>query len=631
MCGIAGIFNMNSAPVSISTLRNMTDAIAHRGPDGEGFYTDSFIGLGHRRLAIIDLTSAGHQPMSNEDGTVVISYNGEIYNFWKLRTELQALGHRFQSKTDTEVVVHAFEEWGEDAIPKFNGMFAFAIWDSNEQRLTLARDRFGIKPLYYGIFGKFLIFGSEIKALLEHPEVDRRLNYRALSDYVTFQNVFSDETLFQDIKLLPPATILNADLGNTRTIRQHTYWDYDFSEGPEEKSEIQWQEEIYHGFEKAVQNQLISDVPVGSYLSGGMDSGSITAVASKQIPRISTFTCGFDLSSASGLETQFDEREKAEYMSSLFKTEHYEFVLKAGDMEAVMPDLIRSLEDPRVGQCYPNYYVTRLASKFCKVVLSGAGGDEIFGGYPWRYYRTLNCKNREDYLRKYYDYWQRLIPDLIKPKCFTPDVWSKMKEHHPFESFTQVFKNLPFDSNGYEEHVNRSLYFESKTFLHGLLLVEDKLSMAHSLETRVPFLDNDLVDTAMRVPVRYKLSNIKEEAEALKRVDEHQAGKRQLYSRRHKDGKLILRKAMAPLIPKDIANLEKQGFSAPDASWFRGESIDYIRTLLLDKRANINSIFAPMFTELILEEHCSGKNNHRLLIWALLSLEWWIKTFNVKL
>jgi asparagine synthase (glutamine-hydrolysing) len=569
--------------------------------------------------------------MGNEDATVVLSYNGEVYNFWSLRTQLQAAGHRFASKTDTEVVLHAYEEWGEDAITRFNGMFAFALWDGRRQRLLLARDRYGVKPLYYGLFGGTLVFGSEIKALLEHPKVTRRIDYGALSDYVTFQNVFSDHTLFDGIKLLPPATILTAELGSVGTLRTRRYWDYRFSEDGAEQSPEDWREEIYHRFDQAVQRQLVSDVPVGSYLSGGMDSGSVTAVAARQIPRISTFTCGFDLSSASGLEMAFDEREKAEYMSSAFKTEHYEFVLKAGDMEAVMPQLIWHLEDPRVGQCYPNYYVSRLASKFVKVVLSGTGGDELFGGYPWRYYRTLQCRSRDEYLAKYYDYWQRLIPDLVRRKCFLPEVWQRVGRHQPFESFTSVFDSLPFESNGFKEHVNRSLYFESKTFLHGLLLVEDKLSMAHSLETRVPFLDNDLVDTAMRVPVGLKLANIESEAAELRRVDENQPGKRHVYLRRHKDGKLVLREAMSRLIPQDITELDKQGFSAPDASWFRGESIDYIRGLLLAKRAHIHQLFSPAFTRVILEEHCSGKQNHRLLIWSLLSLEWWLKTFHVDL
>jgi asparagine synthase (glutamine-hydrolysing) len=327
----------------------------------------------------------------------------------------------------------------------------------------------------------------------------------------------------------------------------------------------------------------------------------------------------------------YDEREKAEHMSSLFKTEHYEFVLKAGDMEAVMPQLTWHLEDPRVGQSYPNYYVARLASKFVKVVLSGTGGDELFGGYPWRHYRTIGCKDRADYLQNYYEYWQRLVPDLVRPKCFVPEVWSKMRDHSPFESFSRVFDGLPFTGNGFSEHINRSLYFEAKTFLSGLLLVEDKLSMAHSLESRVPFLDNDIVDLAMRIPAKFKLGNAETEANAQHRIDENIAGKRQKYDRRYNHGKLILWKAMSPLLPQEATERNKQGFSAPDGSWFRGPSIDYIRSLLLSPDANLNGVFSPAFTEIVLKEHCSGKRNHRLLIWSLLSLEWWIRTFKVSI
>ncbi len=382
MCGITGIFNTNGQPASPAVLRKMTDAIAHRGPDGEGFYTDSFVGLGHRRLAIIDLSPAGHQPMVSRDGQVVLSYNGEIYNFQELRVELEALGHPFRSRTDSEVVLNAWLEWGQTCVLRFNGMFAFAVWDKREQSLFLVRDRCGIKPVYYGGWGHTLLFGSEQKAILAHPNARRELDTKALLEYFTFQNIFTDRTLLQNIKLLPPASIARFSLGRGPPPDLTRYWDYNFQEPDQPADPREYREELDRLIRQAVSRQLITDVDLGAYLSGGMDSGTITALAAREIHYIKTFTCGFDLSSASGIELGFDERFKAEAMSARFKTEHYEMVLKAGDMERCLPKLAWHIEEPRVGQCYPNFYVAQLAGKFVKVVLSGAGADELFAGYP---------------------------------------------------------------------------------------------------------------------------------------------------------------------------------------------------------------------------------------------------------
>jgi len=623
MCGIVGVCHRNGEPVSSVLLKRMTDTIAHRGPDGEGYYIDGSVGLGHRRLAIIDLSPAGHQPMANETGDVVITCNGEIYNFQKLRVELEALGHRFHSRTDTEVVVHAYEEWGEECVDLFNGMFAFAVWDRPRRRLWLARDRYGVKPLYWYAKNDVFIFSSEIKAILEHPQVSRAVCYPALNEYFTFQNIFSDLTLFDGICLLPPGCTLTLDLRGTSQAQIHRYWDYPVCDEPLELSEEEIIEQLYYLLVQATTRQLVSDVPVGAYLSGGMDSGSITAVASRHLPRLTTFTGGFDLSSASGLELAFDERRSAETLANILKTEHYEIVMHAGDMEWVLPELIWHLEDLRVGQCYPNYYVARLASKFVKVVLSGAGGDELFGGYPWRYYRGLNSAGREEYLQRYYQFWQRLVPDEDKDRLFNAETRRQIGYRSTFEVFRGVFDGGPEYLKEEEDYVNASLYFELKTFLHGLLVVEDKLSMAHSLETRVPFLDNDLVEFAVRIPPRYKLPNL----EHMVRVDENLPGKRLLYGRATSDGKAVLRKAMSRLIPAEITERAKQGFSAPDASWFRGESIDYINRLLRDPRARLYEFLTPSYVTEKLDEHTTGQRNHRLFIWSLLSFEWWLRKY----
>jgi asparagine synthase (glutamine-hydrolysing) len=618
------VCHLGGEPVAAGLLKRMTDVIAHRGPDAEGHYTDGPVGLGHRRLSIIDLSPLGHQPMANEDGQVVVTFNGEIYNFQKLRVELEAHGHHFHSQTDTEVIVHAYEEWGDDCVRRFNGMFAFAIWDRRHRRLFLARDRYGIKPLYWYFQGGLFLFASEIKALLEHPRVARRVCYPALNEYFSFQNIFSDLTLFEGIRLLPPATTLHLDLAGSTPPQARTYWDYPFPERPADAGdEDECVEQVHRHFVQAVTRQLISDVPVGSYLSGGMDSGSITCVAAQHVPRLTTFTGGFDLSSASGLELAFDERRSAEILANRFKTEHYEVVMHAGDMEWVLPRLIWHLEDLRVGQSYPNFYVARLAGKFVKVVLSGAGGDELFGGYPWRYYRGLNSTGPEDYFRRYYQFWQRLVPDEDKANLFTDEVRRQVGDHSTYDLFRGVFRSFPGALRTNEDYINASLYFELKTFLHGLLVVEDKLSMAHSLETRVPFLDDDLVELAVRIPVRHKLRNLEQRAH----VDENTPGKRILYEQETSDGKAVLRRAMARIVPPEVTARTKQGFSAPDASWFRGESIDYITRLLRQPRARIYDFINPAYVAQVLDQHCSGQVNRRLLIWSLLSLEWWLASF----
>jgi asparagine synthase (glutamine-hydrolysing) len=626
MCGIAGVSNVNGESVAMPLLQQMTRLLAHRGPDGEGHYTDGGIGLGHRRLAIIDLSEAAHQPMSNETGDVVITYNGEIYNFQTLRVELEARGHRFHSRTDSEVVVHAYEEWGPGCVTRFNGMFAFGLWDQARSRLFLARDRFGVKPLYYFWDGARLVFASEIKAILAHPDVPRRVSFEALSQYFTFQNVLTDHTLFDGVRMLPAGTWLCLDALSGRTPVARRYWDFDLSVSqPMERAEAA--DELHRLFTQAVTRQLVSDVPIGAYLSGGLDSGSITAVARKHVGRLASFTCGFDLSSASGLELGFDERANAEGLANLLKTEHYEVVLHAGDMEHVMPELIWHLEDLRVGQCYPNYYVARLAGKFVKVVLSGAGGDELVAGYPWRYYRGAGGNAPGHYYHNYYDFWQRLVPDQQKTELFRPEVLRALDGYSTFDVFKSVLEPA-FHNGGREPEdlVNASLYFELKTFLHGVLVVEDKVSMAHGLETRVPFLDNDLVDFVQRIPVRYKLKNL----ERLKHTaDENDSVKRHRYESLTGDGKLILREAMAQIIPPVVAERGKQGFSAPDASWFRGESIDYIGQLLGTRHARIYEYVEPAFVARKLREHSSGESNHRLLIWSLLSLEWWLRKFFV--
>ena len=620
MCGIAGVVELDGRPTSQCVVQRMTAAIRHRGPDGEGVHVDGPVGLGNRRLAILDLSDAGAQPMLNDTGEIALTYNGEVYNFRELRAELERAGQRFRSRSDTEVVLRAYAEWGPAFVERLNGMFALAVWDARARTVLLARDRFGIKPLYTTRVGSTFLFASEIKSFLQHPDFRPELSSEHLLEYFTFQNVFTDGTLFRGVTLLPSGQTLTISLDGEPVRR--TYWDFEFAEEEGGASDEEYAEELGRLFAQAVERQLVSDVPVGAFLSGGMDSGSITAVAARALPHLSTFTGGFDLTSASGMELAWDEREKAEAMSYAFGTEQYETVLKAGDMERCLPALTWHLEDPRVGQSYPNYYIARLASKFVKVALSGAGGDELFAGYPWRYYRALGARDFDDYVTQYYGFWHRLIPNSVIQEFFTPEIRQEVEHIRTVDIFRDVLP--PRTPETAAEYVNHSLYLEAKTFLHGLLLVDDKLSMAHSLETRVPFLDNDLVDFAQRLPVRLKLRDL----DNVVRLDENEPGDKTIrYFERTRDGKLLLRRVMERHVSPHVTGQAKQGFSGPDAAWFRGESLDYVRRVVDDPNARMYAFLDAATVRRLVEEHLAGRENRRLLIWSLLNFELWCRIF----
>lgn len=620
MCGIAGIFNLDGSPASALAAERMGEALRHRGPDGEGVWTEGAISFAHRRLSIIDLSAHGHQPMQSADGRLIMTYNGEVYNFRELRTELEAKGYSFRSHTDSEVVLNAWHAWGENAVTRFNGMFAFAIWDRQTCKLHLVRDRYGIKPLYWARFGNAVLFGSEQKAILSHSASERELDKDGLVEYFTFQNIFTNRTLLKNISILSPGTIMTFDAAQLGEPKIRRYWDYHFSEPETRLDGRAYREELDWLLRQALRRQLVTDVEIGAYLSGGMDSGTLTALAAQEFPYIKTFTCGFDLSSASGLELAYDERVKAEAMSAKFRTEHYEMVLKAGDMERSLGALAYHIEEPRVGQSYPNYYAAKLASKFVKVVLSGAGGDELFGGYPWRYYRAVNCQGFDDYVNQYYQFWHRLVDEEDRVALFKP-IASDALNVDTRAIFKGVFEHHDNALERPEDYINHSLYFEAKTFLHGLFVIDDKLSMSHGLETRVPFMDNDLVDFAMRCPVGMKLNNL---AEAVKIDENEPSDKQAVYFSKTRDGKQILRDVMRNYIPDEIANSEKQGFSAPDASWFRGESIDFVKRTLFEGNSPIYDVLDRDTVQRIVNGHMAGKENRRLFIWSLLNVHSWM-------
>jgi len=685
MCGITGALALNHKGINTACAKPMTDILAHRGPDDAGylflhtgcrhtrniafelyFTDDQFrhisellpsidsraaqaelnshdwdLFMGHRRLAILDVTSAGHQPMSDLTKNIWLVYNGEIYNFKELRADLKQAGHRFRTGTDTEVLLYAYIQWGIQCVERFNGMFAFALYDNFTKKFYLGRDRYGIKPLYYALIQgdggrSTLAFASEVKSILQYTDYHIDIDYEALLEYFTFQNIFTDRTFYKDVKLLSPATYLTIDIPALSSAPNplsfeldafsfKQYWDYHFHEPPKVKDEREYLEELNCLFVQAVERQLVSDVEVGSYLSGGMDSGSISCIAARHNPDLKTFTIGFDLHSASGIELGFDERATSEYLSYLYKTEHYEMVLKSGDMERCLPRFAWHLEEPRVGQSYPNFYAAKLAGNFVKVCLSGGGGDELFGGYPWRYYRAVVNRDFVDYIDKYYLFWQRLIPNKDIERVFAP-IWDKVKHVLTRDIFTAIFQNRDGAPTSPEEYINRSLYFEAKTFLHGLFVVEDKLSMAHSLETRVPFMDNDLVEFAMGLPVKFKLGNLQE----VIRIDENEAGgKLKKYYEKTRDGKLILRKMMKRYVPENISNGIKQGFSSPDNSWFKGESMEFVKRTLLSDHSPLYGYFNKTSVRDLINEHLDGRKNRRLFIWSLINFDQWLRIFNI--
>lgn len=623
MCGILGVYSLGGNNISLDTLKEMANKISHRGPDGEGFYANEYIGLAHKRLSILDVSDNGAQPMTSKNGKWTVVFNGCIYNYKELRKELLELGYSFKSTSDTEVLVEGIDACGPSFFERLNGMFAIGAWNNEEKCLYLSRDRFGVKPLYYWFNGKTLVFSSEIKAIVQHPSYRIGVDLGSLNEYFTFQNLFSYRTLFKDVNMLPQANTVKMD-ANSTDVRHKSWWDYNFTEPDNQLDFEESKEETLRLFKQAVQRQMVADVPVGSYLSGGMDSGSITAVASTHVPRISTFTCGFDMSETAGREANFDERRDAELMANYFKTEHYEQVMNAGDIRWSLPKVVYHIEDLRVGMSYPNYYISRLASKFVKVCLQGTGGDELFGGYPWRYYHVFNSISQSDFFEQYYGFWQRLIPDNSRNEVFNSSIYNQIDLTEPRQIFERVFTfNKKLKYNTPEEHIQNSLYFEIKTFLNGLLLVGDKLSMANGLEERFPFLDNDLVDFAQKIPVKYKLGNLTKE---IHKLDENLERKKRVY-REYDDGKSILRKAMMDLIPSKIIDRKKQGFSAPDESWYRGENANYVEELLLKKDLASADYINPDYIRKIVKEHTKDHINHRLLIWSFLNFEWWCRLF----
>lgn len=556
MCGIAGVLRLDGAPVDCADVKRMTDAIAHRGPDGEGQWCEGPVGLGHRRLAIVDLSSDAAQPMHSFDGRFVITYNGEVYNFRELRRDLERGGSRFCSNSDTEVVLEAVIRWGiDEAIRRLNGMFAFAIWDRREQRLILGRDRYGIKPLYFRQDGHQLLFASEPKSLSLDPTFRNQIDTHALAEYLTFQDIYSDRTFTQGVRSFPPAHWMCLSGDGRRRVGPRRFWDWpsEMDGGGPNPADGAVVEEIQRLLSQAIRRQMMGDVGVGAFLSGGLDSAAIVSQASQHASDLRTYTIGFDTTNVEEGERHFDERDIARRVAQIFRTQHADKVLGPGDVIGVLPRVVFHQDEPRAGQSYPNYHAASLASMGSKVVLAGTGGDELFAGYPWRY--SVERMSLDEARTKHFRSANRVFPLPLLRQVMAP-VWGEISDFDPEEVHRQHFDTGWREEDGRFSALRAALHFDRSKFLRALLAVDDRQSMAFGLETRVPFLDNDLVDFVACLPLEQLLS-------------QHSATQGQRGFRRA-DGKALLRRASAGCLPTFVVDAPKQGFAAPDTSWWRG-------------------------------------------------------------
>jgi asparagine synthase (glutamine-hydrolysing) len=619
MCGIAGFVESTSAASpfgpdeSRALVHRMCEVIRHRGPDDEGVWLGDGVALGMRRLSIIDL-STGHQPIHNEDRSIWIVFNGEIYNFQELRRELEAAGHRFYTSTDTEVIVHAYEQWGKGAIARLRGMFGLAIWNTRTRTLLIARDRVGIKPMHYAAVNGRLYFGSELKSLLEAPDLPRDLDPDGLDHYLSFLYTPRDGSIFKSVRKLPAGNLLTWQDGRT-VIEQ--FWQMPANE-TFKGSEADAVSQLGGVLKDAVRSHLISDVPLGAFLSGGIDSSLVVGLmAEVSGSRVKTFSIGFD-------EPEFDELEPARRVAQHFGTDHHEFVVKP-DGVAILDRLISHFDEPFAdSSAIPTWYVSEMARRHVTVVLSGDGGDELFGGYD-RYVphprvvsfdryspRALrrvaaiaaaglrHGARGKNFLRHVGRNEQGRYLDAIrffgadeKPALLMPDFRRAIEGPDPETRLArhfERFRHLPWPS--------QMMRFDAETYLpEDVLTKVDRMSMAHSIESRVPLLDNEVIAFASALPASVKIKD----------------GRR----------KHVLKEAAARLLPQDILNRRKQGFGVPLGTWFRGNLRELFADTLLSPASLQRGYFQPAFVQRLVDEHVSRKRDHTLRLWQLVIFEKW--------
>ena len=610
MCGISGAYGIEDKKL----IRSMNSKISHRGPDQEGYFFDKDIMLGHRRLSIIDLSERGRQPMHNEDETVWVVFNGEIYNFLDIKDELEKKGHRFYSETDTEVIVHAYEEYGTECLKHFNGMFAFALWDANKKQLFLARDRLGVKPLHYYKDDKKFLFASEIKAILEDPTVPRKVNTDALSQFIAFEYVPAPLTMFQGIYKLPAGHY--ALLQNNQLIIKQ-YWNA--PPGEFKKDEQTMIEETRKLLADSIQKRMISDVPLGAFLSGGIDSSTVVAMMSKHSDQpIKTFSIGFT-------EQSYNESSDARLVAETFRTDHHEKIVAPESIIPIFDKLIPQIDEPFGDlSIFPTYLVSKFARTKVTVSLSGDGGDELFGGYDWYVAQSL---------AKAYKYFPGKIflhplihklPQTEKSKGIVNKAKRFVEGYEKEEKYSHlrwmsnitvndiktllsysIFKDpfSPLEKYGRETNsLNDNMYLDVKTYLPDDILTKvDRASMLVSLEAREPLLDYRLVEYALRIPAQYKIHGTTR--------------------------KYILKKAMQGTLPQQILKKEKQGFTLPMKHWMRNELKDWVVTTLSEENLKETGFFNQEYVDRIVHQHFTKRKDNQRHIWSMLSFVLWHKKY----
>jgi len=626
MCGIAGLYNYASRlPVSEETVRRMCDVIRHRGPDDEGYLTDGEFGMGMRRLSIIDV-AGGHQPVFNEDGSAGIVFNGEIYNYRQLMSRLRKKGHTFRTGSDTETIIHLYEEMGDDCVTELRGMFAFAIWDARKKKLLLARDRIGKKPLFYFLSPQRIVFASEIKSILEDETIERKLNLQALADYLTYLCVPGPKTIFQGIWKLPPAHLA---VVSPQGMRHRPYWDLSFGEEPLESDESVVLEDLSELLRDCVGCRLESEVPLGAFLSGGIDSSAVVALmAGLQKKPVTSLSIGFE-------ERRYNELPYAEEVARIFGTRQFKHVVKP-DALGVLDTLVWHFDEPFAdSSAVPTYYVCKAAREHVTVALSGDGGDEAFGGYRRYYYDRLENRLRArlprfvrrfllsplaaaypqaDWLPQYLRAKTLLTNVTLSPergyfnsrsifkkphrnRLLSSEVQEALGEYDPFSVLEPHFRR----TEGWP-HLSRLQYVDMKTYLPDDILVKvDRMSMAVSLEVRSPLLDQKLWSYLTGVSPELKI--------------------------RGRERKYILKKVMEPDIPGHILYRAKWGFIAPLAHWFRTDLRQFGRDLLLDSEGRASGVFDRSRISAMWKDHQSGKRNYETHLWIILMFELWHRQF----
>jgi asparagine synthase (glutamine-hydrolysing) len=628
MCGICGIVDLEGRPINKESIHKMQNQMIHRGPDDEGIYVDNqakiSVGLGQRRLKIIDLSSAGHQPMPNEDGTLQMVINGEIFNYQNLRQDLKNKGHHFRSDSDSEVVLHLYEEFGEGCLAYLRGMFAFAIWDKKENKLFLARDRLGKKPLLYYHRHPYFCFASEFSALLSCGLIDKKIDYAAIDRYLTFGYIPAPGSIYENVFKLLPAHYGTLKDGQ---FKQDKYWQLEYT--PKlDISENEAMEELVNILKEAVSLRMASDVPLGAFLSGGVDSSTVVALMSDLASKVKTFSIGFE-------DTDFDELKYARNIAKIYSTDHHEFIVKPKAVE-ILPLLVERYGEPYAdSSAIPTYYVCRETKKYVTVAINGDGGDESFAGYE-RYqamalaetYNRLpgffkngirnmflhfvpdsaNFKNKRRRIRRLFENislpfytrycrWIAMVNDEEKDLLYQEGFKKRVSNNHN----AAWLKDYPGLSNDMEL-ADFLMATDIHTNLANDLLVKmDIASMANSLEARAPFLDQKVMEFAARLPAKYKLNGLIK--------------------------KYILKKAIKNLVPSENINRKKMGFGVPIGKWFRTELKEFMKETLLSEENFKRGYFKPEIVSKIVESHCEGKKDYSFLLWSLLMLELWHKRF----